>query len=162
MACINSTPQAVLQLVYLMRTGDFRQPIFAISIVQSILSMTNSMLASDNAYMAREKFKRHKRRLPPTIEFLKHFLIRFSEISSRIGLFAIFWTVAGGAWFCGLMIYELIYPVFVTSRMLMFKVFEWEEFFLLLNMVCVYLYILCTETFFLIITVCLLYIFLYR
>ena len=61
----------MLQLVYIMRIEESADIIFRISIIQSILSMTNSMLNSDNTYMAREKFKKHRRRFPPTKEFLQ-------------------------------------------------------------------------------------------
>ena len=143
-----STPQTVLQLVYLMRTlpsefnddGGIRNNtiIIVISTFQSILSLTNSILATDNAYMAREKFKEHKKRLPPSIRFLQHFLVRFSEISYRVGLFSLFWTVVGGEWFLVLLGFEMLFPlatVCYTNR------HEWEEIFLLLNMVCTCTYI---------------------
>ena len=95
-ALYESTPQAILQLVYLMRTGEFADPIVIISILQSIISMTNSMLNADSSYMARDKFFKHKQKFPPSIEFCKHLLLRLSEITYRIMLAAIFWTVVGG------------------------------------------------------------------
>ena len=98
--------------------------------------MTNSMLASDNAYMAREKFKDHKKRLPPSIKFLKHFLVRLSEIAYRVGLFALFWTVVGGQWFVILLGVEMVFPLCVVSLPLIEQTFEWENIFLALNMVC--------------------------
>ena len=120
-----------------MRTGDFIDEVIIISIFQSILSMTNSMLASDNAYMAREKFKKHKRRFPPSIDFLKHFLVRLSEISHRVGLFAIFWTVVGGEWFCVLLGYELMFPIlYVVASIYQESKVDWQEAFLCVNMVC--------------------------
>ena len=141
-ALFESTPQSVLQLVYLMRTSDFDDIVIGISIFQSILSMTNSMLASDNAYMAREKFQQHKERFPPSIQFLKHFLVRLSEISYRVGLFAIFWTVVGGEWFSVLLGYELmftLFPLIVTIRDIDdYSDIDWEWIFLSINMVCIY------------------------
>eukprot|EP01084_Bolivina_argentea_P246938 413177_1 len=58
--------------------------------------MTNSILKNDNTFMNIPKFKKHKQRLPPTIPFLKHLLGRLSDVISRIGFFALFWTVCGG------------------------------------------------------------------
>ena len=140
-ALFESTPQAVLQLVYLMRTGEIdntnQQIIIIISLFQSILSMTNSILASDNAYMARDKFKDDKKRLPPSIPFLKHFVVRLSEISYRVGLFALFWTVVGGQWFAVLLGFEMLWPVFWGGLQVHDGTFEWEEVFLTLNMVCI-------------------------
>ena len=146
-ALFESTPQSVLQLVYLMRTSEFaingnndddktNAIIIIISICQSILSMTNSMLASDNAYMSREKFKDYKKRLPPSFKFLKHFLVRLSEISCRVGLFALFWTVVGGDAFVLLLIWEMLFPLLLVKEMLDDNTFEWREAFLSFNMVC--------------------------
>ena len=151
-ALFESTPQAVLQLVYLMSTSEFvvnddgdnystTAMVIVISICQSIISMTNSMLSSDNAYMARDKFKDYKKRLPPSIKFLKHFLVRLSEISYRVGLFTLFWTVDGGQWFALLLYYlgvEMVFPLFVviTKCQDNYKAFELEVLFLTLNMVC--------------------------
>ena len=95
-ALYESTPQAILQLVYLMRTGEFLDPIVIISILQSIISMTNSMLNADSSYMVRDKFSKYKKKFPPSIEFISHLLLRLSEITYRIMLAAIFWTVVGG------------------------------------------------------------------
>ena len=139
-ALFESTPQSVLQLVYIMRIGDINiinDPIIIISIFQSILSMTNAMIASDNAYMARAKFKKHKKKLPPSTAYLKHFLIRWCEISYRVGLFALFWTVVGGEWFCVLFAYELMFP-FLGNLFAYCEGndMEWESFFLSLNLVC--------------------------
>ena len=139
-ALFESTPQSVLQLVYIMRTGKIdliNDPIIVISIFQSLLSMTNSMLASDNAYMAREKFKKHRKRFPPSVAFLKHFLVRWSEISYRVGLFSLFWTVVGGEWFSVLLGYELILPIFSNVFAFCDGIdIESESFFLSLNLVC--------------------------
>ena len=115
-ALFESTPQAVLQLVFIMRIEkygddniDVQFPVLIISIVQSIISMTNSMLNADNMYMARKKFAKYKKRFPPSRHFLKHALLRLCEITYRIGLFALFWTVVGGMQFCFLLLYELIW-----------------------------------------------------
>ena len=135
-ALFESTPQAVVQLVYLMRTGDSSDIVIMISALQSILSMTNSMLSSDNAYMARPKFKKYRKRLPPSSQFLKHGLVRLSEISYRVGLFSIFWTVVGGQWFCILLSYELLFPIILNLMTLFYSTVEWAEFFLSLNLVC--------------------------
>ena len=48
--------------------------------------MANSMLNSDNTYMNRPKFKKHRKRFPPTLEFLSHATVRLAEIASRIGI----------------------------------------------------------------------------
>eukprot|EP01084_Bolivina_argentea_P151127 263818_1 len=45
-AVFESIPESVLQLVYVMRTGDIKE-IFIISIIQSVVSMTNSILNND-------------------------------------------------------------------------------------------------------------------
>ena len=63
------------------------------SIIQSIISMTNSILKNDNVYMTVPKFKKYKKRLPPSWPFIKHLIARLSEVIYRIGLFALFWSV---------------------------------------------------------------------
>eukprot|EP01083_Nonionella_stella_P090538 252904_1 len=99
-AIFESIPEAVLQLVYVMRIGttNFGREdiIFIISIVQSIISMTNSILNNDYTMMKEDKWARHKQRFPPTIEFFKHAICRLSEIIYRIGLLALFWSVCEG------------------------------------------------------------------
>lgn len=134
-ALYESTPQSVLQLVYIMRTSEFNKPIYIISIVQSVLSMTKSMINSDNAYMGSQKFKIYKKRFPPSKEFLMHVLFRFCEISYRVGIFSLFWTVIGGLAFGILMIYELLYPLYwiLVMHFDEERVFEWEELFLAVN-----------------------------
>ena len=127
-ALFESTPQAVLQLVYVIRTSNFSNPIFLISIFQSILSMTNSMLNFDGTYMVSSTFKLYKKRLPPSGYFLKHFLIRLSEISHRIFLLSLFWVVVGGLGFCILLIFEI-------GPLLFWR--DWDDAFLVLNQIVV-------------------------
>eukprot|EP01083_Nonionella_stella_P292757 995783_1 len=113
-AIFESIPQAVLQLVFLMRTsakfesGWQLLAISILSIMQSIISMTNSILKNDNVYMALPKWKKHKQRLPPTLPFMKHLLSRLSEVIYRIGLLALFWTVCEGTAFSVLMGVEFL------------------------------------------------------
>eukprot|EP01083_Nonionella_stella_P288901 983090_1 len=99
-AIFESVPEAVLQLVYVMRVGTSKieadQIIFIVSIVQSIISMTNSILNNDYTMMKDDKWAKYKQRLPPSFEFFKHAICRISEIIYRIGLLALFWTVCGG------------------------------------------------------------------
>ena len=132
-ALFESTPQAVLQLVYLMRTSKFTgNGIFIISILQSIISMTNSMLNADNAYMQRDVFKADKRRLPPSLGFIKHSLLRLCEITHRIFLLALFWTVVGGAGFCVVFAFECI----LAFAWIYMNQFDVDTLFLTLNQVC--------------------------
>eukprot|EP01083_Nonionella_stella_P143024 443630_1 len=70
-------------------------PIFIVSIIQSVISMTNSILNNDYTQMQKDKWKRHKQRLPPTWECFKHALSRLSEVAYRIGLLSLFWCVCG-------------------------------------------------------------------
>eukprot|EP01083_Nonionella_stella_P147989 467791_1 len=85
-AIFESVPEAVLQLVYVMRVGtkiDRDQIIFIISIVQSVISMTNSILNNDYTMMKDDKWAKYKQRLPPSFEFFKHAICRLSEIIHR-------------------------------------------------------------------------------
>eukprot|EP01083_Nonionella_stella_P314394 1132398_1 len=114
-AIFESIPQAILQLVFIIRTSgqyegenDVLRTISIISIIQSIISMTNSILKNDNIQMNLPKWKKHKQRLPPTIPFLKHAVSRLSEVMYRIGLLALFWTVCEGLAFGILMCVELV------------------------------------------------------
>eukprot|EP01083_Nonionella_stella_P090534 252894_1 len=115
-AIFESIPQAILQLVFIIRTSGqyegennvFLTYISIISIIQSIISMTNSILKNDNIQMNLPKWKKHKQRLPPTIPFLKHAVSRLSEVMYRIGLLALFWTVCEGLAFGILMCVELV------------------------------------------------------
>ena len=110
-AVFESIPQSVLQTVFLMRTewqfnninennvtssSDFLIAISAISIIQSIVSMSNAIIKNDNCEMTLPQWKIYKKRFPPSKEFLKHSLWRFSEIIYRIGLLSLIWTVCEG------------------------------------------------------------------
>eukprot|EP01084_Bolivina_argentea_P132876 234483_1 len=113
-AIFESIPQSVLQLVFIIRTGWANEGqgtfliISILSILQSIISMTNSVLKNDNVYMAAPKWKKYKERLPPSLPFLKHALCRLSEVVHRIGLLALFWSVCGGIAFAVLICIELV------------------------------------------------------
>ena len=132
-AIFESTPQSVLQLVYILRTSDF-DTLVLISIIQSFLSLTNSMLKSDNAYMTHSKWKKSKRRFPiPSFSFLKHALFRLFEISSRIGVLAAFWVVVGGYSFTVLLGVEMLFPVMYNVYLYFLDKESWTEFFLSLN-----------------------------
>ena len=119
-AIFESIPQSVLQLVFIIRTGwksEERGAVLVISIlsiVQSIISMTNCILNNDNIYMTLPKWKKHKQRLPPTLPFIKHAICRLSEVIYRIGLCALFWVVCGGLPFSILIVVEFIYLVFIV------------------------------------------------
>eukprot|EP01083_Nonionella_stella_P290743 989284_1 len=133
-AVFESIPESVLQLVYVMRIGFHNfgtestdQPIgiFVVSIIQSVISMTNSILNNDNTLMKEDKWAKYKQRFPPTFEFCKHALCRISEIIYRIGLFALFWTVCEGLAFSILIGIELLFiasrvAFFVKAEMLLF------------------------------------------
>eukprot|EP01084_Bolivina_argentea_P210968 358948_1 len=94
-AVFESIPQSILQLVYVMRISTI-QPLFVLSIAQSIISMTNSVLNHDYIQMQQDEFKPYKQRLPPTAKFFSHAVCRFSEITYRTGLLALIWTVCEG------------------------------------------------------------------
>jgi len=68
--------------------------------------------------MQDEKWKKYKKRFPPTFEFFKHGLSRLSEIAYRIGLLALFWTVCGGLPFGIMMGIEVLF-ISVTGFMFM-------------------------------------------
>ena len=118
-----SMPQATLQLVYITRKGfdndDYRDAsdyaIFIVSIVQSIISMTNSILKDDNSRgMQGTKWKSYKKRLPPSINFLKHGVSRLSQVLSRISVLSLFWTVVGGFGFGILLGFELLFSLWIV------------------------------------------------
>eukprot|EP01084_Bolivina_argentea_P151129 263821_1 len=94
-AVFESIPQSMLQLVYVTRTSNVGV-LFIVSILQSIISMTNSILNNDYTQMQDDKFSKVKQRLPPTFECFKHALCRLCEVTYRIGLLALIWTVCGG------------------------------------------------------------------
>ena len=142
-ALFESTPQAVLQLVYIIRTSQFvsgnpaTSAVYIISTAQSIISMTNAMLNADNIYMTGTDWKRYRKRFPiPTKEFLSHAVCRFCEITSRVGILALFWAVVGGEYLGVVLLCELLFPV---SYMLNIHFLDkkaiatWTEFFLSLN-----------------------------
>eukprot|EP01083_Nonionella_stella_P185930 679430_1 len=115
-AVFESIPQSVLQLVFIMRVPDIIiDPIFIVSIIQSVVSMTNSILNNDYTHMQEDKWKRHKQRLPPTWECFKHALSRLSEVAYRIGLLSLFWCVCGGVPFCIMMGFDVL---MISGRMI--------------------------------------------
>ena len=138
-ALYESTPQATLQLVFMMRTGSFSNIIFIISIFQSIISMTNSMLNNDRSYMMSDKFKSHKKGLPkPSIKYIKHTFLRLIEITYRIALLSLFWTIIGGWPFTFLIIIETIFVIIFFIGNIKYvndNSFDWNEMFLYLNQV---------------------------
>eukprot|EP01083_Nonionella_stella_P169012 572109_1 len=107
-ACFEAIPEAVLQLVYVVRKVESIDPLFAISIAQSIVSMTNSIINNDYTQMQDDRFAEYKQRLPPTVGCVKHMLCRFCEVTYRIGLLALFWTVCGGFNFCVMLLIEFV------------------------------------------------------
>ena len=119
-AIFESIPQSVLQLVFIIRTGWSTEGtgiglvIPILSIVQSTISMTNSILNNDNVYMTLSKWKKHKQRLPPTIPFIKHAIFRLCEVIYRICLCALFWVVSGGLPFSILIGIEFIFLLIVV------------------------------------------------
>lgn len=83
-ACFESTPQAVLQLVYLMRNEDKIEALYVISIFQSIVSMTNCMINEDNVYMAHEKWDNYKKRFPiPHFQFLRFVCVKYNHRTAQ-------------------------------------------------------------------------------
>eukprot|EP01084_Bolivina_argentea_P157924 275165_1 len=107
-AILESIPQSVLQLVFVTRTSDVKA-IFVLSILQSIVSMTNSILNEDYTRMLQTKWKMHKKRFPPTCQFIQHAISRLSEVAYRIGLLALIWTVCEGVAFSFMLAIELIF-----------------------------------------------------
>eukprot|EP01084_Bolivina_argentea_P251735 422336_1 len=105
-AIFESMPQSILQLVFAMRTSQI-EIIYALSVFQSILSMTNSIINNDNTQMTSLTFQRYKKKFPPSIKFCQHFFIRASEVIYRIGLLSLIWTVCGGISFAVIISYEL-------------------------------------------------------
>ena len=133
-ALFEAAPQAVIQLVFIMRTQQI-EFVFITSILQSIVSMTNSILNQDNAYMIHPKWDSYKQKVPiPHMNFLKHAFFRACEITSRIGLFSIFWTVVGGFYVIVLLIpWELSFPLIYDLYMYYNHRLSWNEFFLSVN-----------------------------
>ena len=137
-AVFESIPQSVLQLVFLMRTkwnfntsstnnnsssnSQLFLAISFLSIFQCIVSMANSVIKNDNGQMTLPKWKRHKRRCPPTVEFGKHALSRVSEVVYRIGLLSLIWTVCEGLAFSIVIGCEFVILVAIV-------VFEMNTFF---------------------------------
>eukprot|EP01083_Nonionella_stella_P090537 252902_1 len=116
-AVFESIPESVLQLVYVMRIGTStinNEWIFIVSIVQSIISMTNSILNNDYTRMQEDKWAKHKRRLPPTRHFIFHALCRLSEVVYRICVFALFWTVCEGKAFSIMLAAEMVFIIVRT------------------------------------------------
>eukprot|EP01083_Nonionella_stella_P062840 163368_1 len=105
-AIFESMPQSCLQLVFAMRTNEKIKIIYVISVCQSILSMTNSIINTDNTQMTSPAFKEYKKKLPPSCKFAQHFCIRASEVIYRIGLLSLIWNACGGVPFAVIIGYE--------------------------------------------------------
>merc|ERR1712130_1088407 len=95
-AVFESIPESMLQTVYVMRTSNIINPIFIISINLSIISMTLSILNHDAIRMQDEKWEKYKEKCLPSRQFMQHAIIRYSEVSYRIGLLSLLWTVCRG------------------------------------------------------------------
>ena len=108
--------------------------IFIISIVQSIVSMTNSILNNDYTQMQEDKWKRYKQRFPPTFEFFKHALSRFSEVIYRIGLLSLFWTVCGGLPFSIMLAFDVMTIIGKIAGLIYAEETTWSGDTLLLGM----------------------------
>eukprot|EP01083_Nonionella_stella_P166299 555701_1 len=123
-AVFESIPESVLQLVFIMRLPEQHiDAIFIVSIIQSIISMTNSILNNDYTQMQEDKWKPYKQRLPPTWKCFKHALSRLSEVVYRIGLLALFWCVCGGWPFSIMLGFDAL---MITARVI-FNIFITEE-----------------------------------
>lgn len=135
-ATYESMPQSILQLIYLMRTGTFSL-VIGLSIIQSLASMTNSMLREDNSRgMQGTKWKKWKKRLPPTRQFLKHAVCRASQVVSRVATLSLLWTVVGGLGFSLVASFEvlcLIGASYIVASRDSNTSFGIENIFLMLN-----------------------------
>jgi len=107
-AMLQSVPSALLLLRYMLITGH-SDTILIVSIACSIWSITDSTLNEDNAWMIGSEWETHKRRLPPSWNFVKHALCRMSEVTYRIALLALIWTVCGDAVFASAVLMELLF-----------------------------------------------------
>eukprot|EP01084_Bolivina_argentea_P132877 234485_1 len=143
-AIFESIPQSILQLVFIMRSSDTFKTgnntillISILSIIQSIISMTNSILKNDNILMTLPKWKQYKKRLPPTIQFIKHFICRLAEIVYRIGLLSLFWTVCKGEAFAVLIFFEVLIIIILYLKYVKKKKFTIDELCLLLQTIIV-------------------------
>ena len=94
-AVFEAVPESVLQLIYAMRTGAV-DPIYVVSIWMSVISMTKRNLNEDYTKMQHKKWDSYKPQWPLQLPFIGHALCRMSEITYRILLFALIWTVCGG------------------------------------------------------------------
>jgi len=136
-AVFESIPQCVLQLVFIIRTnGEYEGDghlllISCLSIGQSIISMTNSILKQDNQYMNFPRFKKHRQRLPPSPQFVGHALCRLSEILNRICCLSLLWSICGGTVFSAVMGLELFYilPVYLILHFDDFSTENLEKLF---------------------------------
>ena len=114
-ASFESTPQAILQCVYLLNINGFNNnSIVIISILQSIYSITNSLVNNDLSQMKSRKYKKNRKRFPPSKEFLKHFISRMSQVISRIGILALSWIILGGYLFGAIILSLEFVCVFVV------------------------------------------------
>ena len=86
-----------------------------LSILQSIISMTNSIVKNDNAKMALSQFKQHHKRFSSTKEFLKHSISRASHVLYPIGLLLLKWTVCQGTIFSIVCVFEILLLTFISS-----------------------------------------------
>ena len=113
-AVFEAISQSILQLVFIMRIGSQSEGsgvlllVSILSNLQSTISMTNTILKNDNLYMTLPKWKRYKKRLPPTCQFMGHAICRLSEVIYRICLLSLFCTVCGGEAFAVLMAVEFL------------------------------------------------------
>eukprot|EP01084_Bolivina_argentea_P063420 115798_1 len=73
--------------------------------------MANAIINHDYTRMQHPKFSKYKKRFPPTLDSVKHSLIRLAEVTYRIGLLSLVWTVCGGSIFSIVMLYELFLTV---------------------------------------------------
>eukprot|EP01084_Bolivina_argentea_P100086 179794_1 len=105
-AVFEAIPECILQLVYVIRTSSIKV-IFVVSIIQSIVSMSQSILCYDHMQMRHEKWKKYKQAFPPTLHYIKHSLFRLCEVMYRIGLLALLWSVCGGIAFAIFMLMEI-------------------------------------------------------
>ena len=146
-ALFQSLPQAVLQLMYLMRRQhlfdtfntngnndldiEFRILIVG-SIFVSIISMTSAVIQSDRSYIVQSKFAMVKQQLNIN-DSIKHILLRVCEIVHRIGVLALFWAVVGDIPFIILVSYEILIPLAFMCCGVCTGVFQWQTWTLYLN-----------------------------
>jgi len=121
-------PQAIIQITFLLRmvaggnsiiSANSGDVLAVASIIQSVVSIVLSILNDDALELTEESMRGWNKKFPPSAKFVRRFMFRLLEVSSRIALLTLLWVLLGGWIFVAILLLDflwLLIPVFLKEK----------------------------------------------